>query len=247
MTWYILRFVMNKSFKWVWFLMWLLAVQVVGASPVKTSKQQNAINLAMLDLSRLEVVGREKTSKPKSAEIFPQDCLTWSAAQINRKSHEFKQHINTYSRKYKIDSNLVKAVITAESCFKKKALSHKGAKGLMQLIPDTAKRFGVKNSYDPKQNIRGGIRYLRFLTDRFKGDLKKIIAGYNAGEGKVDRYKGIPPYKETKQYVKNVLKTYNLLSPKRVHAVYYPPRLGLKPGRSGWQYNRAQAPHLYKR
>ncbi len=112
-------------------------------------------------------------------------------------------------------SNLVRAVITAESCFKRKALSSAGAQGLMQLIPATAKRFGVRNSYDPKQNIRGGIKYLKFLLARYKGNLKKTIAAYNAGEGKVDHYKGIPPYKETRRYVKNVLKIYDLLKPRK--------------------------------
>lgn len=221
-------------------------MQSAFSKPVKMSPNEKAINLAMLDLSRLEVVSRKKRPEPASTENFPSDCLTWNAAQIHRKASVYGKAINENARKYKIDSNFIKAVITAESCFRRKALSHKGAMGLMQLIPDTAKRFGVKNSYDAGQNIRGGVKYLRFLFDRYKGDLKKIIAAYNAGEGKVDRHKGIPPYKETKQYVKNVLKTYDLLSPKRVHAVYYPPRLGLKPGRSGWQYNRAQAPHLYK-
>ena len=122
----------------------------------------------------------------------------------------------------------------------------------MQLIPDTAARFGVKDSYDPKSNIRGGVSYLRFLLDRYKGNLEKTIAAYNAGEGKVDQYKGIPPYKETKQYVKNVLRIYGMISPNfiynknRVNAVYYPPSLGQKPGRQGWQLNRHLAPQLYK-
>ena len=122
----------------------------------------------------------------------------------------------------------------------------------MQLIPATAKRFGVRDSYKPQQNIRGGTKYLRFLMTRFRGDLKKVIASYNAGEGAVDRYKGIPPYKETQQYVKNVLKVYKTLSPKRKpkpkvkEVVYKPSALGKKAGRQGWQYNRTLAPHLYK-
>jgi len=180
-------------------------------------------------------------------------CIQWNANKINKKANKFDPYISQYARQYRIDRNLIKAVITAESCFKVKALSHAGAQGLMQLIPATAKRFGVKNSYKPQQNIRGGTKYLRFLMDRFKGDLKKVIASYNAGEGAVDKYKGIPPYKETKQYVKNVLQVYKVLSPppvqqkkKRVHAVYQPAALGKKAGRQGWRYNRSLAPHLYK-
>lgn len=185
----------------------------------------------------------------KSSVIrFSTHCLSWNAKQINRKAKRFDKIINKYSRQYRVDSHLIKSVITAESCFKIKALSSAGAQGLMQLIPATAKRFGVRNSYNPDQNIRGGVKYLKFLITRFKGDLKKVIAAYNAGEGKVDRYKGIPPYKETKRYVKNVLRIYGLLNPRagRVKAIYYPPKKGQKPGRHGWQYNRRLAPHLYK-
>lgn len=177
-------------------------------------------------------------------------CILWNVNKINEKASPFKPYINQYSREYRIDRNLIKAVITAESCFRIKARSNKGAQGLMQLIPATAKRFGVRDSYIPKQNIQGGTKYLRFLMDRFKGDLKKVIASYNAGEGAVDKYKGIPPYKETKQYVKNVMQVYKTLTPKPKpklkKAVYKPPVLGKKAGRQGWQYNRSLAPHLYK-
>lgn len=183
-------------------------------------------------------------------------CIDWSANKINKKASQFKVYINNYSRKYRVDRNLIKAIITAESCFKVTAKSHKNAQGLMQLIPATAERFGVTDSYNPQQNIRGGTKYLRFLMTRFKGNLKKVIASYNAGEGAVDKYNGIPPYKETKQYVKNVLKVYQTLSPKSKkktkpkseikQVVYKPPILGKKAGRQGWEYNRSIAPHLYK-
>jgi soluble lytic murein transglycosylase-like protein len=175
-------------------------------------------------------------------------CLSWSAAQINRKAMRFDKAITKYSRLYRVDSDLVKSVITAESCFKVKAKSKAGAQGLMQLIPATAKRYGVRNSYNPEQNIRGGVKYLRFLKARYRGNLKKIIAAYNAGEGAVDKYKGIPPYKETRRYVKNVLKIYARLNLKirRVSASYNVVKKSQKPGRHGWQYNRKLAPHLYK-
>ena len=80
--------------------------------------------------------------------------------------------------------------------------------GLMQLIPDTAKRFGVKNAYDPRQNIRGGVQYLKFLLAYFEGDVGLAAAAYNAGEGAVDKYEGIPPYKETKRYVQKIKAIY---------------------------------------
>lgn len=189
------------------------------------------------------------SSKVSKRRTSSGSCILWNAKKINEKANQFKPYIDQYARQYRIDHNLIKAVITAESCFKVKALSHAGAQGLMQLIPATAKRFGVSNSYKPKQNIHGGTQYLRFLMDRFKGDLKKVIASYNAGEGAVDKYKGIPPYKETIQYVKNVMQVYSVLRPpavKKVKAVYKPPIKGRKAGRQGWEYNRSIAPHLYK-
>lgn len=227
----------------------LLIIQPSIAAPV----EKPDLYVALLELSKQKTKQKKSlitTAKKKKSVIrYSKNCLNWNAKQINRKSKRFDKIINKNSKKYRVDKNLIKAVITAESCFKTKALSHKGAQGLMQLIPATAKRFGVSNSYKPEQNIRAGTRYLKFLIDRFKGDLKKVIAGYNAGEGKVDKYKGIPPYKETRLYVRNVLKIYKQLNPKasRVKAIYYPPKKGDKPGRHGWQYNKRLAPHLYKK
>jgi hypothetical protein len=231
----------------------------------KTKESDKAIKLAMLDLTKHGFV-LPKSNKNKKMNVFSSNCTDWTDWQIKQKAQPFNKSIIKYSRQYGVDSNLVKSVIVAESCFKTKALSHAGARGLMQLIPATAERFGVKNSYLPDQNIRGGVKYLKFLLKRYQGNLEKTIAAYNAGEGKVDRYQGIPPYKETKQYVKNVLKVYARLKPKpklksplnknndqsrkRViakKAVYQPPKLGQKPGRHGWKFNRRLAPHLYKR
>jgi len=105
---------------------------------------------------------------------------------------------------YALDPALVLAVITAESNFNPKARSPKGALGLMQLIPETAKRFGVKDPLDPLQNLRGGMAYLRWLLDYFDGNIPLVLAGYNAGEKAVDHYKGVPPYRETRNYVKRI-------------------------------------------
>ena len=99
-----------------------------------------------------------------------------------------------------------------ESSFKQRAISPKGARGLMQLMPGTAARFGVTNIFDPKQNIEGGARYMKFLLNRFDGNLSLALAGYNAGEGAVDKYGWrIPPYAETKEYVRRISRRYNLL------------------------------------
>ena len=116
--------------------------------------------------------------------------------------------VETIASWHKIDSKLVLSIITAESNFKVAAKSNKNAHGLMQLIPATAERFNVKNAYDVSQNIKGGVRYLRWLLSYFRGDVTLAVAAYNAGEGAVDKYKGVPPYKETQAYVKKVLGLY---------------------------------------
>lgn len=112
-----------------------------------------------------------------------------------------------------LEPNLLRAVIVVESGFNSRAVSKRGAVGLMQLMPATASRFGVSNPFDPKQNVHGGARYLRFLIDRFGHDLRLALAAYNAGEEAVDRNGGqIPPFSETLAYVPRVLKIYRMLS-----------------------------------
>jgi len=114
--------------------------------------------------------------------------------------------IDQIATAYGVEGPLVHSVIRAESNYNTQAVSNKGALGMMQLIPATARRFGVRNPFDPKQNVEGGVRYLRFLLDYYKNDYRKAIAAYNAGEGAVDRYQGVPPYSETRNYVYQVAK-----------------------------------------
>ena len=116
----------------------------------------------------------------------------------------YSAEISAASRDYGVDEAIVRAIIHAESAFNPNALSRVGAQGLMQLMPATARRFGVGNAFDAAQNIRGGVQYLAFLLKRFNGDLSLVAAGYNAGEGAVDKYKGVPPYSETQRYVERV-------------------------------------------
>jgi soluble lytic murein transglycosylase-like protein len=111
-----------------------------------------------------------------------------------------------------IDPLLLYSVMHQESSFKQHAISHKGARGLMQLMPGTARRFGVTNIFEPRQNIEGGARYLRFLWDRFNGELKLVLAGYNAGEGAVEKYRwNVPPYAETQEYVRRISRRYSVI------------------------------------
>jgi soluble lytic murein transglycosylase-like protein len=118
---------------------------------------------------------------------------------------EYEPIINSCALQYGVDRSLVKAVIHAESAYDPNAVSPKGATGLMQLMPKTAESLKVSNSFDPKENIRGGVRYLRFLLDTFKGDVTLALAAYNAGLSRVAQYGGIPPFLETRNYVDKVL------------------------------------------
>lgn len=113
--------------------------------------------------------------------------------------------VNIVAPEYRLAPALVLAVIATESNFNPAAVSPKNAQGLMQLIPDTARRFGVRNIVDPAQNIRGGMAYLRWLLARFEGDIVLAAAAYNAGEGAVERYRGVPPYAETRLYVAKIV------------------------------------------
>lgn len=116
--------------------------------------------------------------------------------------------IDAFAAEYELDPALIRAVIQVESNFNRKAVSRKGAQGLMQLMPSTIRRLSVGDAYDPHENIGAGVRYLRQLLDQFQGDLTLALAAYNAGENAVLRYKGVPPYQETRDYVTKVLSLY---------------------------------------
>ncbi len=116
--------------------------------------------------------------------------------------------ISEFSQKYKVDFALIKAMIQAESGFNPLAISRKGAKGLMQLMPETAMRMNVSNVFNPKENIEGGVRYFKYLLSLFNNDLRLSLAAYNAGENLVSQLRSIPPYRETIDYVRKVLNYY---------------------------------------
>jgi soluble lytic murein transglycosylase-like protein len=133
--------------------------------------------------------------------------LRWLAKQRNRRS-PFDAIIDRHAVAYGVDPVLVRAVIQVESNFDPRCVSNKGARGLMQLMPETAKRYGVRSMFDPEENIRGGVRYLGDLLTMFHNDLPRALAAYNAGENAVLKYAGIPPYTETNTYVKRALTVY---------------------------------------
>ncbi|HEX6125659.1 MAG TPA: lytic transglycosylase domain-containing protein [Pyrinomonadaceae bacterium] len=125
----------------------------------------------------------------------------------------YDSYIVDSSRRYNIDPLLIYAQMHQESSFKLRATSHKGASGLMQLMPATARRFGVTSIYDPRQNIEAGVKYMRWLLDTFSGDVVLALAGYNAGEGAVMKYGwNVPPYRETREYVRRITGRYNAIS-----------------------------------
>jgi hypothetical protein len=128
--------------------------------------------------------------------------VNFGTVRLNTES--YAAEIHAASEKYGVDEAIVRAIIHAESAFRANARSHAGAQGLMQLIPATASRFGVSDAFDPAQNISGGVQYLAWLMKRFNSDLSLVAAGYNAGEGAVDKYGGVPPYAETQRYVQRV-------------------------------------------
>jgi soluble lytic murein transglycosylase-like protein len=124
----------------------------------------------------------------------------------NAAGHPVETSVQKAAAKYNLSPELIRAVIRAESNFQADAVSSAGAKGLMQLMPETAKELGVTNPFDIQQNIDGGARYLRQMLDRFGGDLKRALAAYNAGPGAVEQFNGDVPFIETRQYVQRVLR-----------------------------------------
>jgi soluble lytic murein transglycosylase-like protein len=135
-----------------------------------------------------------------------------AATDVSSTRSRFDPLIERIARAHSVDSALVKAVVHAESSFNPRAVSHKGATGLMQLMPATANRYGVDNALDPEQNVDGGVRYLRDLLRMFRQDTRLAVAAYNAGENAVLRYQGVPPYNETRHFVQRVLQLRRLYS-----------------------------------
>lgn len=141
--------------------------------------------------------------------IDPAGGATYNAAE----ARSLEEAITRIAYRHGIRPSFVRAVIQAESNYNAAAISPKGAVGLMQLMPGTAVKFGVRNRFDPLQNLEGGVRYLRHLMDQYPGQYHLVLAAYNAGESAVERHRGMPPYRETRQFVPRVVRYYDRLRP----------------------------------
>ena len=152
------------------------------------------------------VQAAESTSTATTSPVAEPDYIPADVPTSG--DHELDLIIFRAGERHGVDPRFIHAVIWQESKYKVRARSHVGAQGLMQLMPPTAKRFGCMDPHDPADNIEAGTKYLRWLLKRFKGNVSLALAGYNAGEGSVDKYDGVPPYKETQNYVRIITGRY---------------------------------------
>jgi len=160
-------------------------------------------NSSFIDVPTAEIQGYEKDLLPPP----PVEVKQPAAGQIS--AANLGHVVNSASAAYHLDPDLVNSVIHAESGFNSRAVSPKGAQGLMQLMPSTAGQLGVRNPFDPEDNVGGGTRYLRQLLERYNFNLVKALAAYNAGPQRVEQYRGVPPYRETRAYVARIVRDYN--------------------------------------
>lgn len=182
--------------------------------------EENVIHLTMhgggrlsLPLSRIERIVDDEVTPDVVEEVkkiveeggvFPKRSWRYSEESKPLFKSKYNDIIVEAARRFDVDAALVSAVIKAESDYNPRIVSHKGARGLMQLMPATAERFGVTNSFDPAQNIHAGTRYLRWLLKTFDGNADLAVAGYNAGEGNIWKYNGVPPFRETVNYINRI-------------------------------------------
>ena len=165
-----------------------------------------------IEFAAAGVAGEFEGLKQSELDLDSEAGISDSLASLSPVRAEIEQLVYRLAPQYAIDPKLALAVITVESAFNASATSPKNAQGLMQLIPQTAERFGVRKAFVPIENIRGGLAYLRWLLAFFQGDIELVAAAYNAGERAVERYRGVPPYAETRSYVRKITSLYKKAS-----------------------------------
>ena len=175
-------------------------VETKNKKLVRKTGQSMAVGEGVSSNNKVRVAGSKRITMARER----------SMGNFTTGDKKIDSYILDSSKRYYIDPLLIYAQMHQESSFKTKATSYKGASGLMQLMPATARRLGVTDIYNPKQNIEGGIKYMRWLLDMFNGDVVLALAGYNAGEGAVMKYRNqVPPYRETQEYVRRISERYN--------------------------------------
>lgn len=171
----------------------------------------DSVSNGAMDREGLHYSGANRIFEPAALPAMltaTQNIPAQTSKYVSNQGGQYTDIIKQAAEQYNLPSGLLDSIIRHESNFNKDAVSHAGAQGLMQLMPGTARFLGVKDSFDPAQNIRGGARYLRQMLDQFNGNIEHALAAYNAGPGNVRKHGGIPPFKETQSYVQKVLNTF---------------------------------------
>ncbi|HEY8562320.1 MAG TPA: lytic transglycosylase domain-containing protein [Pyrinomonadaceae bacterium] len=182
--------------------------------PETTETVKNPAAVLAVKTSQFAEAPKPRAAEPSNEAGLPVSALNKASLEgLSTGNPAVDGYIEEFSTLYNVDPRLIYAQMSQESSFNARATSGKGASGFMQLMPDTARRFGVTNIYNPKQNIKAGVKYMRWLLDKFGGDTRLALAGYNAGEGAVLKYGNkVPPYRETQNYVAKIMSHYDLLS-----------------------------------
>ena len=183
-----------------------------------TSNVQNKDFKAILDEKMAEDIEKDNKINQILNENLPEEDYTpvekealnlKSKIDLKTQTTDIDKIIETFADKYNVDGDFIKAIIKQESGFNPNAKSKKGAMGLMQLMPKTAESLGVTDAFNPWENVEGGVKYLKGFLDKYNNNHELALAAYNAGPGAVSRYGGVPPYKETQNYIKTIMSTYN--------------------------------------